>query len=124
MGNPVVHFEIMGIDVARLQRFYHDAFEWEIGPPSPGIGIAYSMVYPRGEGTINGGIGASSNGYDGHVTFYIQVSDIDAALAKVVGLGARVMMPPSEVPGGPKLALIHDPEGHVVGLIQARASGP
>jgi predicted enzyme related to lactoylglutathione lyase len=30
MGNPVVHFEIMGKDAKRLRSFYKDAFDWEI----------------------------------------------------------------------------------------------
>lgn len=121
MGNPVVHFEIVGKDVERLHAFYHDAFDWEIGPPNPGIGAAYSLVFPRGEGTINGGIGATANNYEGHATFYIGVPDIDAALARVVELGGTVMMPPGLAAGGPKIALFRDPEGHVVGLVQAPA---
>ena len=30
MPNPVVHFEVMGKDVARLQQFYSDLFGWSI----------------------------------------------------------------------------------------------
>jgi hypothetical protein len=30
----------------------------------------------------------------------------------------RSMMPPDRVPGGPRVALFKDPEGHVVGLVQ------
>jgi predicted enzyme related to lactoylglutathione lyase len=33
------------------------------------------------------------------------------------------MMPPNDVPGGPRIALFTDPEGHVVGLVQADSGG-
>ncbi|MDB5028605.1 MAG: hypothetical protein JWO66_2294 [Candidatus Eremiobacteraeota bacterium] len=29
------------------------------------------------------------------------------------------MMPPDQVPNGPRIALFTDPEGHVVGLVEA-----
>ena len=38
MGNPVVHFEIVGKDSPGLQSFYEGAFDWQIGPPVPGAG--------------------------------------------------------------------------------------
>jgi predicted enzyme related to lactoylglutathione lyase len=28
MGNPVVHFEVVGKDAQALQSFYKDAFDW------------------------------------------------------------------------------------------------
>jgi hypothetical protein len=118
MGNPVVHFEIVGKDSAALQRFYKQAFDWQIGPPIPGAGIGYALVDPHGEGGIDGGIGGGMDGYAGHATFYVQVPDLDAALAQIQSLGGMTMMPPQQVPGGPRVALFKDPEDHVVGLVQ------
>lgn len=124
MGNPVVHFEIVGNDIQRLQAFYHDAFDWEIGPPNPSVGPSYAMVYPRAEGTINGGIGATTaTQHDGHVTFYIGVPNIDTALARIAELGGAVVLPPEPALGGPKFALFKDPEGHLIGLVQTPSSG-
>jgi uncharacterized protein len=124
MGNPVVHFEIVGKDVERLQAFYHDAFDWEIGPPNPSVGVSYSMVYPRAEGTINGGIGATTSPqHDGHATFYIGVPNIDDAMARIVELGGSVVIPPDAAIGGPKVALFKDPEGHLLGLVQTARPG-
>ena len=34
MGRPIVHFEIMGNDAVRLQRFYAELFDWKIGEPA------------------------------------------------------------------------------------------
>ena len=126
MGNPVVHFEIMGKDAKRLRSFYKDAFDWEIGAPVPGAGdVDYTIVKPIGDRrpeppgmSIDGGIGKSPEGYDGHVTFYVAVDDADAALRKIESLGGKKMMGPDKVPNGPTIALFQDPEGHTVGVVE------
>jgi predicted enzyme related to lactoylglutathione lyase len=116
MGSPVVHFEIMGKDVRRLRAFYRDAFDWQIGEPMAGSPVEYTLV-EKGELGIGGGIGKAPEGYDGHVTFYVYVPDVGAALEKVASLGGETMTGPDQVPGGPIIALFKDPEGHVVGLV-------
>lgn len=121
MGNPVVHFEILGKDVKALQKFYQQAFDWQIDPPSGSVNArSYMMAHPQAGVGIDGGIGDmdSSNGYSGHVTFYVVVPDIKAALDKIVALGGKRMMGPDEVPGGPTIALFTDPEDHVIGLVE------
>jgi predicted enzyme related to lactoylglutathione lyase len=118
MGYPVVHFEVIGKDAAALKDFYKQAFDWEIGPAMPAANN-YSMAMPNGEGGIDGGIGGGMTGYDGHVTFYVQVPDLAGALANIERLGGNTMMPPDQVPNGPRIALFTDPEGHVVGLVEA-----
>ena len=55
MGNPVVHFEVVGKDASGLQRFYANAFGWEMKPAIPG----YAMAHPNAAGSINGGVGAA-----------------------------------------------------------------
>jgi uncharacterized protein len=118
MGNPVVHFEVMGKDPAALQSFYRQAFDWEVGPPMGPEAQNYAIVSGVGERGIGGGIGGGMEGYDGHVTFYVAVDKLEDALAKVESLGGKTMMPPDHVPGGPRIALCTDPEGHTIGLVQ------
>jgi uncharacterized protein len=115
MGNPVVHFEVVGRDAQALQGFYKDAFDWQMQPAMP----TYAMAHPGGgEGGINGGIGATPDGSAGHVTFYVAVPDLEAALSKIEGLGGSTVMGPMDVPDGPTIAMFADPEGHLVGLIK------
>ena len=115
MGNPVVHFEVIGSDAQALQSFYKDAFNWQIEEAIEN----YVMAHPGGEGGINGGIGAAmGEGGAGHVTFYVEVPDLEAALSKIEGLGGSTVMEPSEVPEGPTIAMFADPEGHLVGLLK------
>jgi predicted enzyme related to lactoylglutathione lyase len=121
MGQPVVHFEIVGKDGEKLQSYYSELFGWEIDASNP---MNYGMVSREGnvnsDGVgIGGGVGPGPEGYEGHVTFYIEVPDVEAALAKAESLGGKRMMGPDEVPGGPVLGQFTDPEGHLIGVVQA-----
>src|SRR3712207_9340391 len=117
MGNPVVHFEVVGRDAEALQSFYKEAFDWQMqvqsGPPP------YAMAYPGAERGINGGVGAGPRCGAGHVTFYGEGADLEAALGKIEGLGGSTGMGPPEVPGGTRISMFADPPGHLVGLIKA-----
>ena len=116
MGNPVVHFEVVGRDAQALQGFYKDAFDWQMEEAIPDY---YAIAHPGAEGGINGGIGAAMNSGAGHVTFYIAVPALEAALSKIESLGGSTVMSPTEVPEGPTIAMFADPEGHLVGLLKA-----
>ncbi len=119
MGQPVVHFEVIGKDGDRLQSYYSELFGWEIDSDNPmGYGIVQreGNVSPEGVG-IGGGIAAGPEGYDGHVTFYIGVSDVEAALAKAESLGGTRVMGPDKVMEQVVIGQFTDPEGHLVGVV-------
>jgi predicted enzyme related to lactoylglutathione lyase len=115
MPNPVVHFEVLGKDAATLQAFYGEVFDWQLNPVMP----TYAMVSTGIEGGIPGGVGATPDGGAGHVTFYVQVSDLAVALEQIESAGGRTVQPPMDVPDGPSIALFADPEGHVIGLVKS-----
>jgi predicted enzyme related to lactoylglutathione lyase len=120
MGHPVVHFEILGKDGDKLRSYYSELFGWEIDANNPmnyGIVQRDGNVSPEGVG-IGGGIAAAPDGYEGHVTFYVGVPDVEAALAKAESLGGTRLMGPDEVPGqGIVLGQFTDPEGHLIGVV-------
>lgn len=121
MGQPVVHFEIIGRDGNALRRYYSELFGWEIDANNPmqyGIVQRESNVNPDGVG-IGGGVGVGPDGYDGHVTVYVEVPDVEAALAKAESLGGTRMMGPDEVMEGLVIGLFTDPEGHTIGVLQS-----
>ena len=74
-------------------------------------------VSPDGVG-IGGGVGQAPEGYSGHVTFYIEVPDVEAALAKAESLGGSRMMGPDKVMDTIEIGLFNDPEGHLVGVVK------
>jgi predicted enzyme related to lactoylglutathione lyase len=115
MAHPVVHFEVIGQDGAKLQQYYADLFDWEIDSNNP---QNYGLVSGAG---IGGGIGAGPDGYTGHVTFYVEVPDVEAALQKAESLGGKRLYGPDSVAEGVEIGQFADPEGHVVGVTQAAA---
>ena len=121
MGNPVVHFEVIGKDGAALQRYYSELFGWEIDSNNPlNYGIVAREGNVSGDGIgIGGGIGVGPEGYPGHVTFYVEVPDVEAALAQAESLGGKRLMGPDKVAENTEIGQFADPEGHVVGVTQA-----
>jgi len=111
MASPVVHFEVTGEDLAKLQTFYGELFGWKMQEIPE---MNYAMVEKVGEG-IAGGIGGMPGGGPGRVTFYVGTDDPQASLDKAVALGGTVIMPVTELPQV-TIALFADPEGHVIGL--------
>ncbi len=124
MGQPVVHFQVMGKDGDRLRSYYSDLFDWEIDADNP---MGYGMVQRDGNTNadgagIGGGVGVAPEGQGGGVTFYVEVPDVEAGLAKAQELGGTRIWGPDEVPGT-DIVLGHftDPEGHMIGLVQAES---
>ncbi len=52
------------------------------------------------------------------MSLYVQVRDLRASLARAVELGGRVVAEPFDIPGGPTLAAVDDPEGIPLVLVQ------
>jgi len=121
MGRPVVHFEVMGVDGEKLRSFYAKLFGWEIDAGNPlGYGLVERETNVEGVG-IGGGIGGIPEGMSGHLTFYVEVPDVEAALAQAERLGGQRLMGPAEVQPGVELGQFSDPEGHMVGLVKGAA---
>ncbi len=123
MGQPVVHFEIIGKDPAKLREYFGELFGWEFDVPSPvseavsdpaQYGFVDRMALPDGTG-IPGGVGGGP-AYEGHAVFYIAVPDVEAALQKAESLGGKRRMGPERAPSGLVVGHFTDPEGNLVGV--------
>ena len=121
MGQPVVHFEVIGQDADKLHGYYSELFGWEIDSNNPmryGLVPREGNVNPDGAG-IGGGVGSGPEGYAGHVTFYVEVPDVEASLAQAEGLGGARVFGPDEIMPGLVIGQFTDPEGHLIGLVQS-----
>jgi predicted enzyme related to lactoylglutathione lyase len=110
-ARPVVHWELRATDPAKQKAFYAAMFNWNIGD-GPIMNIPL-------------GIGAPEPGISGHIaqgrpgfSLSIQVRDLNASLLKAVELGGQVKAQPRDLPAGPTVAGILDPEGNWVTLVQ------
>ena len=121
MGYPVVHFEVVGKDGEKLQRYYGELFGWNVNADNP---MQYGMVDAKdntsmtGDNGIGGGIGQGPDGYEGHVTFYVAVPDVEEALQKAESLGGTRVMGPEKIMDMVELGQFKDPEGNVIGVVK------
>ena len=114
MPNPVVHFEVSGKDRKRTEDFYASLFGWGIQSNDE---MAYVLV-DAGGGGINGGISQAEETVP-LVTFYVQVDDAQKFLDKAIALGGRLVRPVIGVPGSIVTCQFADPDGNVIGIVQA-----
>ena len=122
MGNPVVHFEIIGRDPAKLRDYYGELFGWTFdtsGSVAAAVSEAgnYGFTEPGGDTAgIPGGVGGGP-GHQPHIVFYVGVPDVEAALKKAESLGGTRTLSPSRAPGRDLVvAQFTDPEGNLIGL--------
>jgi uncharacterized protein len=113
MQHKVSHFEVLGRDGKRSQEFYASLFGWKIDANNP---MKYGLVSVEQSG-IGGGIGEAQG--PPAVRFYVSVSNLEEALTKVGRLGGKTVMPPTQIPNGPEIALFSDLDGNVIGLVKA-----
>jgi uncharacterized protein len=105
-------------DPGRALEFYSELFGWRSesvgGGDQPYWGI---YVGDR----LNAGLMQmpAEGGAPPHWLVYFGSDDVDADAGRVGELGGRVMVPPTEVPGG-KIVVAQDPQGAVVGLFSGR----
>ena len=114
MAGKVSHFEIHGKNGKKSQEFYASLFGWKVDANNP---MNYGMVAGM-DGGIGGGVTEVQPGGAPMVTVYVEVADLDAALKKAESLGGKMVAPPMDVPGGPTIAMMSDPDGNVVGLLK------
>lgn len=107
MSDPVVHFDVCGPELGPLAEFYAKLFGWNVSADE-----GYAQV---DTGTLRGGLAESEST---SVTLGIQVDDLDAALTYATQLGGTIEMPATDN-GWVTKAMVRDPAGNVVSLIQA-----
>jgi uncharacterized protein len=123
MGQPVVHFEIIGNDPAKLRGFFGELFNWEydtsgavaetVSEPTD-YGFIDLLTTSDGSG-IRGGVGGGQ-AYDPHIVLYVGVPDVEAALSKAEALGGQRKIGPVTSPNGLVIGQFTDPEGNLIGL--------
>ncbi len=115
--HPAVMFEIIANDQDAMQTFYSQVFGWtyEVGTS----GFAY-VHFPIATQALLGGIGQAQNGVPGFEpghNFYLRVDNLETTIAAAEAAGGKQYMPPASADGY-RFAMIQDPEGNPIGLIE------
>ncbi len=128
MSGRIVHFEIPFDDGDRAQRFYREAFDWEL-QSMPGMGYTLVTTGPSGDqgpkepGFINGGMMSRSDSPSPSPILVVDVASIDTALERIGSLGGETLRGKEPVGDMGFAAYVRDPEGNVVGLWETATSG-
>jgi predicted enzyme related to lactoylglutathione lyase len=115
MGNPVVHWELLSKDPAKVSAFYEQLFGWKIQHRPE---LNYRIVETGGEVGINGGIvrPEQEGPWPGNMTVYIAVDDLAAYRRRIVAAGGKILIEEQAVPGMGAFSLFTDPDGRMMGL--------
>lgn len=114
--------ELMTTDVERARVFYSEAFHWRI---EAGMDMGEAGTYfmcTAGDKQVAGLMKSPAPmSYWGSV---VSVTDPDAAVAKATELGAKVMLPPTSMPGVGRYATISDADGAVISMLKSDDGDP
>jgi len=122
LGKFVWH-DLMTNDVDKAVSFYTGLFGWTIKEVDMGPMGTYKMI--QAAGTEHGGfVGlAPEDNLPSHWTSYVTVDDVDATVARAVELGGKAPVPPMDIPGTGRFAVIVDPHGAVISPYTPKAWG-
>lgn len=116
--NHVAWFEITTTPEQKpaLQDFYRKTFDWKIEPTGP---MEYGMLaHNEGDPGIGGAVDTAE--YGAGVVIYIEVDGIRDYVEKAKSNGAKVLQDVTDIPGMVTVALIEDPAGNRVGIMDAK----
>jgi len=112
MGNPVVQWQIVSREPARVEEFFTKVFGWTVDTNN---GLGYRAVKTGG---FDGGIWPSPPEGHNMVQLFVKVADIDAALDAITAAGGSIVFPKQQLPDGDAMAVALDPTGMPFGLME------
>ncbi len=111
-GAPI-WYELMTPDPDGAKRFYDHVIGWKIDAQSPGD-VDYRMIAAPG-GLVGGVLGLTDDMQKGGARPawlpYFSSDDVDATASQTRSLGGHILVPPHDLPGVGRFALLTDPQG-------------
>jgi len=116
-----IWYELMTTDPAAAKRFYDSVVGWDIDENSVAPGIDYRMIKRSDGGNAGGVFTLKQEHLDGGARpmwlGYLHTSDVDAKVSAIKADGGGTMMEPWDQPGVGRLAMITDPSGAPIYLM-------
>lgn len=113
-------YELMTADPAAAQGFYTKVIGWGTAP-FEGSNPPYTM-WMRGEAPIGGVMAlpaeAKAMGASSQWLPYVGTPNVDETVAAASGLGAKVRVPPTDIPNVGRFAVVTDPQGATFALFK------
>ena len=109
--------ELTTSDTKAARKFYGTLLGWQFQDMDMG-NSTYTVINVGGQGV--GGITAvplNAKSMPPAWGGYVTVADVDTVVARVSGLGGRVLLAPTDIPTVGRFATIMDPQGATLSLI-------
>lgn len=114
--------ELITTDLASAKEFYGELFGWTFTEAKTIYGNPYLVAHH--EGIVIGGMMIKEGNVPDDIMPcwdpYVTVDDIEASAKKVVSLGGKVILPPTDMPEVGRFCVINDPQGVSLNLITYR----
>ena len=109
--------ELMTSDPAAARKFYGELLGWQFRDMNMGS-MTYTVLSAGGQ-DVGGIMSIPSNaqGMPPSWGSYVTVDNVDARAERVTKLGGKVLMPPTDIPNVGRFAVIQDPQGARISLI-------
>ena len=111
--NKVVGFQITASNESKINNFYSESFGWE---QSPGPHEHVTNLN-TGNSTLEGSVIGRGSHIPDYVSLYIESSNIKETIDKCIANGGTLIRQQFVHDNGDELAIISDPEGHIITLI-------
>lgn len=121
MDHIICHFEIPADNVETLAGFYKELFGWEV-TPAPGFGDYWFVRTCDDPNAVAGGMMARQHPMQG-IMNYVLVEDAAGYAERAHSMGAKVLVPKTEIPGMGWFTVIMDPQNNCLGLFEVLQEG-
>ncbi len=109
--------ELMTSDVAGAKKFYGELFGWKF-EDMPMENMDYTVVSVNDD-EVAGMMPfpPDSPPMPPNWGLYITVDDVDATAEQATGMGAKIIMPPQDIPEVGRFCVMQDPQGAFISII-------
>jgi uncharacterized protein len=118
-----VWYELMTPDVRAAEAFYQEVVGWKVDPSDP----QYTLL-KIGDAQVAGMMATppelKAMGVPPAWSGYVSVDDVDAAEARILQLGGKVVRPGSDIPDVGRFAVVADPQGATFLLFKPARDDP
>ncbi|HTB11631.1 MAG TPA: VOC family protein [Bryobacteraceae bacterium] len=108
MASPVMQFQILSKAPEETARFYGSLFGWKVDADNP---MGYRQIDTGSKEGIQGGIWPAPPQSSNFVQLFMKVPSVPESVKQAQELGAKVIIPPTVLPGGDEMAVLLDPQG-------------
>jgi len=125
MTSSFIWYELLTSDPAAAAKFYGELLGWT-AKDSGQAAMDYRLLH-SGDAAVAGLMtlpaGAVKSGMPPSWLGYVSVADVDDSVARIIAAGGSLQMPAMDVPGVGRFAMVADPQGAGLYVMQPIGSG-